>query len=75
MKKDKWYKRLLCGYNTVGDTADLLCRGTEVTYHLTDTERMTGEVQTRCWCCTFWRGVVVGAAVAALGMFGVLYAL
>ena len=34
MKNDSWYKRLLCGYNPLGDFADLACRGTEVEYEL-----------------------------------------
>lgn len=66
MEQVKWYKRLLCGYNTLGDFADLICRGTEVQQALTLTDIRNKTVNLRCWCCTFWRGVVVGAVVSAL---------
>jgi len=66
--KDKintWYARLLCGYNPLGDFADIACKGTEVEYVLDEAECARGTVQMRCWCCTFWRGVVVGALLTS----------
>lgn len=72
MKQDSWYKRLLCGYNLLGDFADLACRGTEVEYELDQQEREQGVIGVRCWCCTFWRGVVIGSFFTSL-MAGVWY--
>lgn len=73
MEQVKWYKRLLCGYNILGDVADLLCKGTETKYDLTLTDIRNKTVETRCWCCTFWRGVVAGAAATVI-IAGVVYA-
>lgn len=73
MKKDSWYKRLLCGYNPLGDFADLACRGTEVEYELDAQECQHKTIAVRCWCCTFWRGVVVGSLLTSL-FAGVWYA-
>ena len=73
MEKVKWYKRLLCGYNPLGEFADLACRGTDMQYDLTKTDIKNKTVSMRCWCCTFWRGVVIGA-VATLLVSGVVYA-
>nr|DAK17474.1 MAG TPA: hypothetical protein [Caudoviricetes sp.] len=66
MEQVKWYKRLLCGYNILGDFADLICRGTETQYDLTMADIRNKKVSMRCWCCTFWRGVIVGAVASAL---------
>lgn len=66
MKKEKWYKRLLCGYNPLGNLADRACEGTETTRALTTYEKERGTIEVRCWCCTFWRGVVVGLAAGLL---------
>lgn len=52
-----WYKRLLCGYNVLGDFADFACRGTETRMVVKEGEPT---IEIRCWCCTFWRGVVIG---------------
>lgn len=50
-------KTIFCGYNPVGDFAELCCKGAEI-----DIEVEKGEksVTTICWCCAFWRGVLVG---------------
>ena len=73
MEQVKWYKRLLCGFNPIGGFADFVCRGTEIQQVLTTTEARKKTVSVRCWCCTFWRGVVIGAA-ATLLVSGVVYA-
>lgn len=69
--QEKWYKRLLCGYNPLGDFADVACRGTEVDYELSDLERYARTIEVRCWCCTFWRGVVLGAALGGMIVGGI----
>ena len=46
MEQVKWYKRLLCGYNILGDFADLICRGTETQYDLTLTDIRNKTVRT-----------------------------
>lgn len=73
MEQVKWYKRLLCGFNPIGDFADFVCRGTDMQYDLTKTDIKNKTVSVRCWCCTFWRGVVIGVA-ATLLVSGVVYA-
>ena len=50
MKNDSWYKRLLCGYNPLGDFADLACRGTEIEYELDEQECQHKTIAVRCWC-------------------------
>lgn len=74
MKQEKWYKRLLCGYNPLGAFADIACKGTEVEYELLEQDKKRGAVEVRCWCCTFWRGVIIGAvgAAAAMGVWNVI---
>lgn len=66
MMKDKWYKRLLCGYNPLGNIADAVCTGTETEYELDAAELLQRKIAVRCWCCTFWRGVLFGAALTTI---------
>lgn len=70
-----WYKRLLCGWNKIGDFADWVNRGTEIQYPVTPLDAGRGFIETRCWCCTFWRGVVIGGllGVVAAGLFMLLF--
>ena len=65
MEKVKWYKKLLCGFNPIGDFADWVNRGTDTELPVTKADLKTGRVVTRCWCCTFWRGVLLGLVTGA----------
>lgn len=65
----KWYKKLLCGFNLLGDFADWANRGTQTRYELTEADKYMGEIEIRCWCCTFWRGVFIGFFIAMLLLF------
>ena len=51
-------KTVFCGYNPVGDFAALCCKGAEIT--------IDEPTETVCWCCAFWRGVLVGGVVGVL---------
>lgn len=62
---DSWYGKLLCGWNKLGDFADVATRGTDIELLLTDTDKAVGKVRVRCWCCTFWRGILIGCAAGA----------
>lgn len=55
--KEHILKTIFCGYNPIGDFAELCCKGAEI-----DLECDEGKntVTTFCWCCAFWRGVLVG---------------
>lgn len=72
--KVTWYKRLFCGYNPLGSFADVACKGTEMERELTIRERKANKVVVRCWCCTFWRGVLLGSLITA-SVIGVYHAI
>lgn len=67
--KTPWYKRLLCGFNWIGDFAEFVNKGTDINVNLTPNDRTKGFITTKCWCCTFWRGIVLGLIVGFLSGF------
>lgn len=64
MEPKEKLKRWFCGFNYIGAVADWATRGTE--------QQLQGEldkgyvVDTRCWCCTFWRGIAIGGTIGLL---------
>lgn len=56
-EKESKLKTIFCGFNPVGDFAEFCCKGAEIDIEVDDDEK---SVTTICWCCAFWRGVLVG---------------
>lgn len=68
VQEDGLLKKVFCGFNVIGDFAERVCRGAEIKLD-TDADN-PNTCTTYCWCCTFWRGVAVGACVGLV--FGYL---
>lgn len=68
MKLMNRIKTTLCGYNPLGDFAELVNHGTDTTIEITAEDRVRGSIRTKCWCCTFWRGIIVGVAIG-IGLY------
>lgn len=60
VQEDGFLKNFFCGFNVVGDFADLVCRGAEIQL---ESDNGKDVCTTYCWCCCFWRGVLLGGVV------------
>lgn len=60
------YLSKLCEDNPFGSFAAWVTKGTEITFNLSEQELKDKELTEKCWCCTFWRGLVIGAFSALI---------
>ena len=59
-------KDVFCGDNLVGDFTEWCCTVVKKPEVEVLPDEADGRYTTLCWCCTFWRGVLVGGLAGVI---------